>query len=64
VTRSAVGDVTLFFAPHNPVGAQGVLEIPQELCDGNVYPQLTEEAKRKILGENLLGLHGMDVEDI
>jgi len=26
------------------------------------YPQLTEQAKRKILGENLLRLHGMDVE--
>ena len=34
-----------------------------DLCDGNVYPQLTEEAERKILGENLLRLHGMDVED-
>ena len=28
------------------------------------YPQLTEQAKRKILGENLLRLHGMDVEAI
>ena len=36
--------------------------IPQDLCDGYGYPQLTEQAKRKILGENLLKLHGMDVE--
>ena len=28
---------------------------------GYGYPQLTDQAKRKILGENLLRLHGMDV---
>ena len=27
------------------------------------YPQLTEQAKRKILGKNLLRLQGMDVEE-
>lgn len=37
-------------------------EIPQDLVEGYGYPQLTETAKRKILGENLLQLHGMDVE--
>jgi uncharacterized protein len=37
-------------------------QIPQDLTDGYGYPQLTEQAKRKILGENLLRLHGMDVE--
>jgi hypothetical protein len=26
------------------------------------YPPLTKQAKRKILGENLARLHGMDVE--
>jgi predicted TIM-barrel fold metal-dependent hydrolase len=35
--------------------------IPQDLCEGYGYPQLTDQAKRKILGENLLRLHGMDV---
>jgi uncharacterized protein len=38
-------------------------EIPADLCEGYGYPQLTEQAKRKILGENLLRLHGMDVVD-
>jgi uncharacterized protein len=38
-------------------------QIPQDLCDGYGYPQLTDQAKRKILGENLLRLHGMDVEE-
>ncbi|HJU01563.1 MAG TPA: amidohydrolase family protein [Actinomycetes bacterium] len=37
-------------------------ELPQDLVEGYGYPQLTEQAKRKILGENLLRLHGMDVE--
>ena len=37
--------------------------IPQDLCDGYGYPQLTDVAKRKILGENLLRLHGMDVAE-
>jgi predicted TIM-barrel fold metal-dependent hydrolase len=36
--------------------------IPEDLCTGYGYPQLTDQAKRKILGENLLRLHGMDVE--
>jgi len=34
-------------------------EIPQDLVDGYGYPQLTTQAKKKILGENLLRLHGM-----
>ena len=37
-------------------------QIPQDLQDGYGYPALTDQAKRKILGENLLRLHGMDVE--
>jgi uncharacterized protein len=36
-------------------------ELPQDLCDGYGYPQLTKQAKKKILGENLMRLHGMDV---
>ena len=31
--------------------------------EGYGYPQLTEQAKRKILGENLLRLSGMDLEE-
>jgi uncharacterized protein len=38
-------------------------QLPQDLVDGYGYPQLTEQAKRKILGENLLRLHGMDVAE-
>jgi predicted TIM-barrel fold metal-dependent hydrolase len=39
-------------------------ELPQDLVDGYGYPQLTEQAKRKILGENLLRLHGMSLADV
>ena len=39
------------------------VEIPRDLVEGYVYPQLTERAKRKILGENLLGLSGIDVDE-
>ena len=38
-------------------------QLPHDLVEGYGYPQLTEQAKRKILGENLLRLHGLDVEE-
>ena len=28
------------------------------------YPPLTDQAKRKILGENLLRLHGLDLSEV
>ncbi|HXT94579.1 MAG TPA: amidohydrolase family protein [Trebonia sp.] len=37
-------------------------QIPDDMCAGYGYPQLTDQAKKKILGENLLRLHGMDVD--
>jgi uncharacterized protein len=37
-------------------------EMPQDLVETYGYPQLDETAQRKILGENLLRLHGFDVE--
>jgi hypothetical protein len=39
-------------------------QIPEDLCAGYGYPQLTDQAKRKILGENLLRLHGLDVSEV
>ena len=38
-------------------------QIPEDLCAGYGYPQLTDQAKRKILGENLLRLHGMTLDE-
>ena len=37
-------------------------ELPADLVEEYGYPQLTEQAKRKILGENLARLHGIDLE--
>ena len=38
------------------------LELPEDLTTEYGYPPLTEQAKRKILGENLARLHGMDLD--
>src|SRR3569833_2770647 len=56
------GSEAPIFHPQWALQAFKDFSIPQDLCDGYGYPQLTDQAKRKILGENLLRLHGMDVE--
>jgi hypothetical protein len=47
------------------LGGESVCDVcpPSTFAAGYGYPQLTGQAKRKILGENLLRLHGMDVAD-
>src|SRR5262244_3300618 len=37
-------------------------ELPRDIVEERGYPQLTGQAKRKILGENLARLHGIDVD--
>jgi uncharacterized protein len=56
------GSEAPIFHPQWALDAFWNFQLPQDLCEGYGYPQLTEQAKRKILGENLLRLHGMDVE--
>jgi predicted TIM-barrel fold metal-dependent hydrolase len=56
------GSEAPIFHPQWALDAFWNFELPQDLVEGYGYPQLTEQAKRKILGENLLRLHGMDVE--
>jgi uncharacterized protein len=56
------GSEAPIFQPQWALDAFWDFELPQDLVEGYGYPQLTEQAKRKILGENLLRLHGMDVE--
>jgi predicted TIM-barrel fold metal-dependent hydrolase len=56
------GSETPIWHPQWALRAFADFQIPQDLCEGYGYPQLTDQAKRKILGENLLRLHGMDVE--
>jgi hypothetical protein len=37
------------------------LQMPEDLCEGYGYPQITHEDKRMILGGNMAGLLGIDV---
>lgn len=55
------GSEAPIFHPQWALEAFQNFQLPQDLVDGYGYPQLTEQAKRKILGENLLRLHGLDV---
>jgi uncharacterized protein len=57
------GSETPIWHPKWALDAFWDFEIPQDLVEGYGYPQLTETAKRKILGENLLRLSGMDVDE-
>jgi uncharacterized protein len=54
------GSEAPLFHPQWALEAFWDFQLPQDLVDGYGYPQLTEQAKRKILGENLLRLHGID----
>jgi uncharacterized protein len=58
------GSEAPIFHPRWALEAFWNFELPQDLVEGYGYPQLTEQAKRKILGENLLRLHGMDVGEV
>jgi uncharacterized protein len=39
-------------------------EMPEDLVEGYGFPPLTEETKRKLLGENYCRLHGLDVAEV
>jgi predicted TIM-barrel fold metal-dependent hydrolase len=56
------GSEAPLFHPRWALEAFWDFEIPKDLCEGYGYPPLTEQAKRKILGENLMRLHHMDVD--
>ena len=55
------GSEAPIFHPQWALKAFWEFEIPKDLQEGYGYPALTEQAKRKILGENLLRLHGIDL---
>jgi uncharacterized protein len=58
------GSEAPLFHPQWALRAFMDFQIPEDLCAGYGYPQLTDQAKRKILGENLLRLHGLDVAEM
>ncbi|HEX6988916.1 MAG TPA: amidohydrolase family protein [Bacillota bacterium] len=56
------GGETPIWHPQWALRAFWEFEMPEDLVEGYGYPPLDETAKRKILGENLARLHGIDVE--
>ncbi len=58
------GSEASIFHPQWALRAFMDYEIREDLCAGYGYPQLTDQAKRKILGENLLRLHGIDAQEM
>jgi uncharacterized protein len=65
----AGGDDRLFWAsgamvahPQPAIDGFRSFEMPEDLMAGYGFPPLTEEAKRKIFGENWCAMHGIDIE--
>ena len=61
--RIIYGSEATIWHPKWALDAFWDFKIRQDLVEGYCYPQLTEQAKRKIVGEYLLRLSGMDVEE-
>ena len=59
--RIIYGSEATIWHPKWALDAFWDFEIPADLAEG--YPQPTEQAKRKILGENLLRISGMDAQE-
>lgn len=57
------GGETPIWHPRWALEAFWNFEIPQDLQTGYGYPPLTQQAKKKILGENLARLLGIDIEE-
>lgn len=49
--------------PDPQIRAFWEFQMPQELVEGYGYPEVTDEIKRKILGENFARMHGIDIEE-
>ena len=56
------GGETPIWHPRWALDAFWNFELPEDLVTGYGYPQLTKQAKKKILGGNLARLMGIDVE--
>lgn len=54
-------DTPVIGPPHWQIEAFQAYTIPDEVVERNKYPQLTADAKRKILGENVARLFNIDI---
>jgi predicted TIM-barrel fold metal-dependent hydrolase len=54
-------DTPVIGPPHWQIEAFQAFSIPDEMIERNKYPQLTADAKRKILGENVARLFNIDI---
>jgi predicted TIM-barrel fold metal-dependent hydrolase len=54
-------DTPVVGPPHWQIEAFQAFTIPDEMIERNKYPQLTADAKRKILGENVARLFNIDI---
>lgn len=48
--------------PDPQIRAFMAFEMPEELIEGYGYPRVTGAIKRKVLGENIARMHGIDIE--
>ena len=55
-------DTPVIGPPHWQIQAFQAFEIPEELLEKNKYPQLTQEVKRKIFGENAARVFKIDIK--
>lgn len=61
--RILTGSEAPLWHPRWALEAFSKFTMPADLIEGYSYPQLTGEIKRKILGENLARLMGVDIEE-
>ena len=54
-------DSTLWANPQWQIEAMRRFRIPDQLIEGHGYPQLTDEVKKKIFGQNAARLWGINV---
>ena len=57
------GGETPIWHPRWALDAFWKFELPEDMVKGYGYPQLTNQAKKKILGGNLARLMGIDIEE-
>jgi hypothetical protein len=60
-SRAATGGEASSWHPQWTLGEFWNSELPRGIVEERGYPQLTEQAKRKILGGNLARLHGKEM---